>query len=85
MRRPPRSAAPSSGNGCKFEAPLEDGRQLTRELFEQWFEEEVELLAGVPQIAEASRLMHDMIVADEPAEFLTMAAYDRLAKDFCAH
>ena len=62
----------------KFEATLDDGRPLTRDLFEQWFGEEVGLLAEVPNIAEASRLMHALIVADEPAEFLTSAAYKRL-------
>jgi len=62
----------------KFEAPLADGRHLTRDLFEQWFGEEVGLLAEVPDIAEAARLMHDMIVADDLVEFLTLPAYELL-------
>jgi malate synthase len=62
----------------KYEAPLADGRRLTLDLFEQWFSEEVGLLAEVPNIAEAARLMHEMIVADEPVEFLTFPAYELL-------
>ena len=62
----------------RFEAPLEDGRRFTRDLFEIWFEEEVGLLAEVPNIAEAARLMHEMIVADDLVEFLTLPAYELL-------
>jgi malate synthase len=62
----------------KYEAALEDGRLFTRDLFGQWFDEEVGLLAGVPNIAAAARLMHAMIVADGLAEFLTLPAYELL-------
>ena len=62
----------------RFEAPLDDGRKLTLDLFEQWFDEEVGLLAEVPDIAEAARLMHNMIVADDLVEFLTLPAYELL-------
>jgi malate synthase len=62
----------------KYEAPLDDGRAFTLDLFEQWFDEEVGLLAEVPNIAEAARLMHNMIVADECVEFLTLPAYELL-------
>jgi malate synthase len=62
----------------KFEAPLADGRPLTRDLFETWFTEEVGLLAEVPDIVEAAELMHDMIVADQLVEFLTQPAYELL-------
>jgi malate synthase len=62
----------------RFEAPLADGRPLTRDLFEQWFAEEIGLLAEVPDIAEAARLMHEMIVADDLVEFLTLPAYELL-------
>jgi malate synthase len=62
----------------KFEAPLDDGRRFTPELFEQWFDEEVELLAEISNIAEAARLMHNMIVADDLVEFLTLPAYELL-------
>src|SRR3954447_10819770 len=62
----------------KFEAPLDDGRNFTLDLFEQWFDEEIGLLAEVPNIAEAARLMHNMIVADDFVEFLTLPAYELL-------
>ena len=62
----------------KFEAPLDDGRRFTLDLLEQWFDEEVGLLAEVPNIAEAARLMHNMIVADDLVEFLTLPAYELL-------
>jgi malate synthase len=62
----------------KFEAGLEDGRAFTLDLFEQLFDEEVGLLAEVPNITEAARLMHDMIVADHLVEFLTLPAYEML-------
>ncbi len=62
----------------KFEAPLSDGRRFTADLFEQLFEEEVGLLAEVPNIGEASRLFQEMIVADDVLEFLTLPAYELL-------
>jgi len=62
----------------KFEAPLEDGRRFTLDLFEQWFDGEVGLLAEMPNIADAARLMHNMIVADDLVEFLTLPAYELL-------
>jgi malate synthase len=66
----------------KYEAPLADsgngGRRFTPDLFEQWFEEEVGLLAEIPNIAEAARLMHNMIVSADLVEFLTLPAYDLL-------
>ena len=62
----------------RFEAPLDDGRRLTLDLFESWFDEEVGLLAEVPNIAEAARLMYNMIVADDLVEFLTLPTYELL-------
>jgi malate synthase len=62
----------------KYESPLEDGRRFSLDLFEQWFNEEVGLLAEVPNIADAARLMHNMIVADDLVEFLTLPAYELL-------
>ena len=62
----------------RFAAPLADGRNFTIDLFEQWFEEEVGLLADVPNILEAAQLMHEMIVSEELVEFLTLPAYELL-------
>ena len=67
----------------KFEAPLDDGRSLTRDLFEQWFDEEVGLLAEVPNIAEAARLMHNMIVARRPRRIFDAAGL-RAARLICS-
>jgi malate synthase len=62
----------------RYQAPLDDGRRMTLDLFEQWFDEEVGLLGEVPNIGDAARLMHDMIVSDELVEFLTLPAYGLL-------
>jgi malate synthase len=64
----------------RFEAPLDDGRRLMRSLFDEWFDEEVGLLAGTPQLAEASQLMRALITAEAPAEFLTLPGYDCLMR-----
>ena len=47
-------------------APLDDGRRLTRDLFEKCSARKGGLLAEVPNFAEAARLMRDMIVVAEP-------------------
>jgi malate synthase len=62
----------------KLKAPLEDGRVFSSDLFDQWFDEEVGLLAEVPNISAAARLMRDMITADDAVEFLTLPAYEIL-------
>ena len=55
-----------------------DGWTYQGGAFEQWFDEEIGLLAEVPNIKEASALMHDMIVSDDLVEFLTLPAYELL-------
>jgi malate synthase len=62
----------------RFEAKLADGRRFTRELFDQWIDEEVGLLAQVPKIDKAADLFSDMVVAQEFEEFLTLPAYPLL-------
>ena len=61
-----------------FQAPLDDGRTFTRDLFEMFFEEEIGLLQDVENIAEAAELFRDMVVSNEFVEFLTLPAYERL-------
>jgi malate synthase len=61
-----------------FNAPLDDGRVFDRDLFDQLFEEEVGLLADVPNIGEAADLFHDMIADEQLVEFLTLPAYELL-------
>jgi malate synthase len=62
----------------RFDAPLHDGRRFDRELFDQLFDEEVGLLAEVPNIRDAADLFYDMVTAEEFEEFLTLPAYDLL-------
>jgi malate synthase len=61
-----------------FEAPLDDGRTFTRELFDALYEEEIGLLQEVPNIADASELFREMVVSDDFTEFLTLPAYELL-------
>jgi malate synthase len=62
----------------KFEAPLDDDRRFTRELFEQLWEEELAALPDQPRLREAAGLMRNMILAEECEEFLTLPAYPLL-------
>jgi malate synthase len=62
----------------RFKAPLEGGRPFDRELFDQLFDEEVGLLAEVPNIRDAADLFHDMVTDEEFVEFLTLPAYELL-------
>src|ERR671912_961752 len=61
-----------------FEAPLDDGRKFTRELFDALYEEEIGLLQEVPNITDASELFREMVVSDDFVEFLTLPAYELL-------
>jgi len=61
-----------------FQAPLDDGRRFTRELFDALYEEEIGLLREVPNIADASDLFREMVAADDLVEFLTLPAYELL-------
>ena len=61
-----------------FEAPLDDGRAFTRQLFDALYEEEIGLLQEVANIAEAADLFRKMVVSDEFTEFLTLPAYGLL-------
>ena len=62
----------------KYETPLDDGRRFTLDLFDQLFDEEVGMLLEKPNIAEAARLMREMIVTADLVEFLTLPAYELL-------
>jgi malate synthase len=61
-----------------FEAPLDDWRKFTRELFDALYEEEVGLLQEVANIADASDLFREIVGSDEFTEFLTLPAYELL-------
>jgi len=62
----------------RFEAPLDDGRTLTQELFAALLEEEMAALAAVPRIAEARTLFEELVLAEDFEEFLTIPAYQRI-------
>ena len=70
----------------RFEAQLADagpepsqrGRRFTRDLFDALFDEEIGLLADVPNIADAAELFRDMVTAAAFEEFLTLPAYELL-------
>ncbi len=62
----------------RFEAPICDGRALTRDLFEHWHQEEMLRIGDIAYVAEAGRLLYTLVTAEEFAEFLTLPAYDML-------
>jgi malate synthase len=63
----------------KFEAPFDDGRRFSRDLFEDWLAEELAALGDLPHLKPAARLLHELVTSDEFAEFLTLPAYDLLS------
>jgi malate synthase len=62
----------------KFEAPFDDGRRFTLDLFEDWLADELAALGDLPNLKLAARLLHELVTADEFEEFLTLPAYDLL-------
>jgi malate synthase len=62
----------------RFEAPFDDGRRFSFDLFEDWLAEELVALDGSPNFRLAARLLHELVTADEFEEFLTLPAYDLL-------
>jgi len=64
----------------KFEAPLDDGRDITRDLFEDWLADELAKLGDDdPNLAPAAALFYDLVTAPDFEEFLTLPAYELLA------
>ena len=62
----------------RFEAPLDDGRVVTRELFDTILPEEMAALPASPELDEARALFVDLVTADEREEFRTIPAYAKL-------
>jgi malate synthase len=62
----------------RFEAPFEDGRRFSRDLFEDWLAEELAALDSSPHLRLAARLLHELVTAGEFEEFLTLPAYELL-------
>ncbi|MEA3043559.1 MAG: malate synthase [Sphingomonadales bacterium] len=59
----------------RFAAPLDDGRALTRPLFDALLAEEMAALAPEPRLEEARGLFVDLVLAQDLPEFLTIPAY----------
>ena len=62
----------------RFEAPFDDGRRFSRNLFEDWLAEELAALDSSPPLRVAARLLHELATADDFEEFLTLPAYELL-------
>jgi malate synthase len=62
----------------RFEAPFEDGRRFSRDLFEDMLAEELGALGDVPHLKLAGHLLHELVTDDEFEEFLTVPAYELL-------
>jgi len=62
----------------QFEAPFDDGRRFSLDLFEDWLAAELAKLGDLPNRKPAARLLHELVTADEFEEFLTLPAYELL-------
>ena len=62
----------------RFEAPFDDGRRFSIDLFEDWLADELAALSDVPNLKPAARLLHELVTAAEFEEFLTLPAYPLL-------
>jgi len=64
----------------RFEAELDDGRRLTRDLFDRLLGEEMDALAGQAEgrLHEAEGIFAELVTAEALTEFLTLPAYERL-------
>ncbi len=61
-------------------AKLDDGRTVTRELYEQIRDEELQSIGERPHIGKAVEIFDRLILSDELADFLTLPAYDELLR-----
>ena len=62
----------------RFEAALDDGRIMARDLFEDWLADEVSRLGDGPDLRAATQLLLELVTAEEFEEFLTLPAYELL-------
>jgi len=62
----------------RFEAPFDDGRRFSLDLFEDWLADELAALGDQPNLKAAARLLHELVTADAFEEFLTLPAYKLL-------
>jgi len=59
---------------------LADGRTFTKEMFESMLKEELEILGGSEKqaLGKAAKIVSDLVLSDDFADFLTLPAYDIL-------
>jgi len=62
----------------RFEAPFDDGRRFTLDLFEDWLADELAQLGDISNLKPAAHLLHELVTAGAFEEFLTLPAYDLL-------
>ena len=62
----------------RFEAPLDDGRPFSRELFEELFQAELAKLPTSPSLQTAAGLFDTLVTTEVFEEFLTLPAYPLL-------
>jgi malate synthase len=61
-------------------AHLDDGREVTPELYRQIRDEELAAIGSRPRLDAAASIFDDLILNDELADFLTIPAYEELMK-----
>jgi malate synthase len=59
-------------------AQLDDGRDVTPELYRQIRDEELQKIGSRPHLDRAAAIFDDLILNDELADFLTLPAYEEL-------
>jgi len=62
----------------RFAAPLDDGRKMSRALFDTVLAEEMAALPQTDRMDEARDLFVKLVTTDELEEFLTVPAYAKL-------
>jgi malate synthase len=61
-------------------AHLDDGREVTPQLYRKIRDEELAAIGGRPHLDAAAKIFDDLILNDELADFLTIPAYEELVK-----
>ncbi|HVJ70550.1 MAG TPA: malate synthase A, partial [Sphingomicrobium sp.] len=62
----------------RFEAPFDDGRRFSLDMFEDWLADELAALGELPHLKPAARLLHELVTSPSFEEFLTLPAYELL-------
>src|SRR4029453_15578004 len=67
---------PHLGQWLRFEAPFDDGRHFSLDLFEDWLADELAKVGDIPKLKPAARLLHELVTSGEFEEFLTLPVYN---------